>query len=263
MKFGVCRGLDDLVAMKAAKEAGADYFETGFGCLANFSDEKFAEGKAMLDNLALECYAANGFIPGDMPLVGDSVDYGIITDYLDRGFSRAKDLGVKTIVLGSGRARSFPEGYSLDKAKEQLAFFLSEYAAPKAEKAGCIIVLEPLRFCESSMIHTVADGVEIAKMSGKGNVFGLADLYHVYGNEDSIESIKSFKGLVRHSHIAEPVERVYPSQTDNDEIKVLYKEFLDALKFAGCDTCSIEARTDDFAGEIGAALSLLKSVDNM
>ncbi len=262
MKFGVCRGLDDLVSMKSAKEAGVDYFETGFGCLANFGDEKFNEGKAMLDSLGLPCYAANGFIPGDMPLVGDNVDYNAITDYIDRGFDRAKTLGVKTIVLGSGRARSFPEGYSPDKAKEQLAYFLSEYAAPKAEKAGCIIVLEPLRFCESSMIHTVADGVEIAKLSGKNNVFGLADLYHVYGNEDSIESIKDFKGLVRHSHIAEPVKRIYPSQNDNSEIKAIYKDFLDALKLAGCETCSIEAHTDDFAGEIGATISLLKSVDN-
>lgn len=263
MRFGVCRGLDDLIAMKSAKDACADYFETGFGCLAGFSDEKFNEGKAMLDSIGLPCYAANGFIPGDMPLVGDNVDYVAITDYLDRGFERAKKLGVKTIVLGSGRARSFPEGYSPDKAREQLAFFLSEYASPKAEKAGCIIVLEPLRFCESSMIHTVADGIEIAKMSGVDNVFGLADLYHVYGNDDSIESIKGFKGLVRHSHIAEPVNRCYPSQSDSDEIKGIYKGFLDALKAAGCETCSIEAHTDDFAGEIGAAISLLKSVDNM
>ena len=263
MKFGVCRGLDDLAAMKAAKEAGADYFETGFGCLANYDDERFNAGKEMLDSLDLPCYAANSYIPGDMHLVGDNVDYNAIADYLDRGFHRAKKLGVKIIVLGSGKARSFPEGYSPDKAKEQLAFFLSEYAAPRAAKAGCIIVLEPLRFCESTMIHTVADGIEIAKMSGVDNVFGLADLYHVYGNDDSIESIKEFKGLVRHSHIAEPVKRIYPSQGDNNEIKVIYKDFLDALKIAGCETCSIEAHTDDFAGEIGAAISLLKSVDNM
>ncbi len=263
MKFGVCRGLDDFVAMKTAKEAGVDYFETGFGCLANYDDDKFNIGKAMLDSLNLPCYAANGFVPGDMPIVGDNIDYNELVDYLDRGFERAKVLGVKTVVLGSGKARSFPEGYSLEKAKEQLAFFLSEYAAPRAKKAGSIIVLEPLRFCESTMLYTVAEGIEIACMSGADNVFGLADLYHVYGNEDSIDSIKSFKGLVRHSHIAEPVKRIYPSQSDSDAIKSIYKEFLDALKVAGCETCSIEAGTDDFAGEIGEAISLLESVDNM
>ena len=95
MKFGVCRGLDDLNAMKLAKNAGIDYFETGFGCLANFNDEKFNEGKDMLDSLSLRCSAANGFIPGDMPVVGDNVDYGALCDYLDRGFERAKILGVE------------------------------------------------------------------------------------------------------------------------------------------------------------------------
>lgn len=260
MKFGICRGLDDLQAMKAAKAEGLDYFETGFGCLANFEDERFETGKKMLEELDLPCLAANGFIPGDMPIVGDNIDYNALCNYLDRGFARAALLGVKKIVLGSGKARSFDEGYSLEKAKEQVAFFLREYAAPRAEKAGCVIVLEPLRFGESSMIHTVADGVEIARMTGCDNIGGLADLYHVYGNNDSIKGIAEFKGELLHAHIAEPVNRRYPSCDDSDEIKEIYREFLSSLEAAGCDTCSIEAHTDDCTADIKNAMSLLNSL---
>lgn len=263
MRFGVCRGLDDFSAMKSAAKAGVDYFETGFGCLAGFSDEKFCEGKNMLDSLSLKCEAANGFIPGDMKLVGEDVDYPVLCDYMDRGFARAVELGVKKIVLGSGKARSFPEGFSPDRAKEQLALFLGDYASPRARKAGCIIVLEPLRFCESTMLHTVADGVELARVCGADNVFGLADLYHVYGNNDNIEGIKDFPGLVCHSHIAEPVKRIYPSDSDSPEVKEIYKQFLNALKSAGCETCSVEAHTDNFDEDVFNAVSLLKSVDNM
>lgn len=260
MLFGVCRGLDDISAMKAAKKAGVDYFETGFGCLAKFDDDKFQEGRDMLESLSLPCLAANGFIPGDMKIVGDIIDYGVLSDYLDRGFERAKVLGVKKIVLGSGSARSFPEGYSLQKAKEQLAYFLSEYAAPKADNAGCIIVLEPLRFGESSMIHTVADGVEIARMSKASNVFGLADLYHVYGNNDSIDKFSQFKGEIRHCHIAEPEKRVYPSTNDSEETLNIYKSFLNVMQSVGCDTCSVEAHTDNFEADIIDAISVLKTV---
>lgn len=260
MKFGVCRGLDDFESIKIASEIGIDYYECGFGSLANYDDEKIKNCKDFLIENNMPCLAANGFIPGDLKVVGDNVDYGALTEYLDKGFERAKVFGVKKIVFGSGAARSFPEGYSLEKAKEQLAFFLSTYAAPKAEKAGCIIVMEPLRFCESSMIYTVADGIEIAKMSGMKNVAGLADLYHVYGNNDSIDGIGEFKGELLHSHIAEPEKRVYPSTKDNEEVIEIYKNFFAALQKAECETCSVEARTDDFKTDIADALALLKTL---
>lgn len=260
MKIGVCRGLEDFESIKAASEAGVDYYECGFGSLSKFDDEKFNLCKAYLDSCSLKCLVANGFIPGDMKVVGDNIDYGALTEYLDKGFERAKILGVKKIVFGSGSARSFPDGYSMEKAKEQLAFFLREYASPKAEKAGCIIVMEPLRFCESSMIHTVADGIEVAKMSGKNNIGGLADLYHVYGNNDNIEGIGQFKGRLFHSHIAEPEKRVYPSTKDNEKTVSIYKKFFEALKKSGCETCSIEARTDDFINDIADALAIIKAL---
>ena len=260
MKFGVCRGLDDFESIKIASEVGIDYYECGFGSLAKYDDEKFIKCKNFLNENNLPCLVANGFIPGDMKVVGDCIDYDALSDYLDKGFERAKALGVKKVVFGSGSARSFPDGYTLEKAKEQLAFFLREYAAPKAEKAGCVIVMEPLRFCESSMIHTVADGIEIAKMSGKNNVAGLADLYHVFGNNDSIDGIGAFKGILLHSHIAEPEKRVYPSAKDSKEVIAIYQKFFDVLKKVGCETCSVEARTDDFKTDIADALAILKTL---
>ncbi|MBO5066293.1 MAG: sugar phosphate isomerase/epimerase [Clostridia bacterium] len=259
MKIGVCRGLDDFEAMNAASGVGIDYWETGFGCLANFDDEKIEVCKNKLEEYGIKCLASNGFIPGDMPIVGTNVDYPALCEYMDKGFERAKLFGIEKIVLGSGKARSFEEGFCFDRAEEQVAFFLEEFAAPRAKAAGCIIVIEPLRFKESSIIHTVSDGVRIAKMSKADNVFGLADLYHVYGNKDSIEGIAQFKDKIKHAHIAEPVKRNYPLITDDDNIKNIYKSFFDALKKSGCDTCSVEARTDDFANDIKGAVAIIKS----
>ena len=260
MKFGVCRGLDDFESIKIAAEVGLDYYECSFGSLANFDDEKFQKCKAFLEDNNLPCLIANGFIPGDLKVVGDNIDYDALSDYLDRGFKRAGELGVKKIVFGSGSARSFPEGYSMEKAKEQLAYFLREYAAPRAEKFECVIVMEPLRFGESSMVHMVSDGIEIARMSGAENVAGLADLYHVYGNNDSIDGIADFKGELLHSHIAEPEKRIYPSIKDREEIIGVYKSFFTSLEKAGCETCSIEARTEDFKNDIADALAILKTL---
>ena len=260
MKFGICRGLDDFEAIACGARVGADYLETGFGCLANYNEEKFNECKDFLEKSGLKCVAANSFIPGDMALVGEQVDYCKITAYLDKGFERASVLGVEKIVLGSGKARSFIEGFSLEKANEQILYFLKELASPRAEKIGASIVLEPLRFCESSMIHTVADGVKVAELSGAENVFGLADLYHVYGNNDSVSGMREFKNKVIHSHIAEPIKRLYPKATDNEEVIYIYREFLSTLEAIGCETCSIEAHTDDFCKDVQESISFLKSL---
>ena len=260
MKIGVCRGLDDFKAMEIASKNGVDYWECGFGSLVSFDDEKIQECKEVLARNNISCTIANGFIPGDMKVVGENVDYIALEKYLKKGFERAKEFGIKTVVFGSGKSRSFPEGFSLDKAKEQLAFFLKEYASPLAAQAGIEIVMEPLRFCESSMIHTVSDGLEISEMSGCDNVFVLADLYHVYGNDDSFNDIERFGGRLKHAHIAEPVKRIYPSFNDSADVVSLYKSFIKTIKEMGCNTLSIEAHTENFENDFPRAIEILKSI---
>ncbi|MGN0527166.1 MAG: sugar phosphate isomerase/epimerase family protein [Acutalibacteraceae bacterium] len=261
MKFGVCRGLDDFSGMKAASAAGVDYWECGFGQLVNYSDEEISDSISILSENNLKLLACNGFIPGELKVAGDNIDYGKLCEYLDKGFERVKNIGVKKIVFGSGRSRT-PDNddYTKEKAMEQVAYFLSEYVSPRAKNAGCIIVMEPLRYNESGIIHTVADGVKVSEMSEADNVFGLADLYHVYGNNDDIDGFKRFNGKIKHAHIAEPVNRKYPGCFDDENAVTLYKEFIDALSLVGCDTCSVEAGTENFAEDIKKAINLLKSL---
>ena len=49
MKIGTCRGLDDFEAIKAAAEAGVDYYECGFGNLVNLDEENFQKAKNLLE----------------------------------------------------------------------------------------------------------------------------------------------------------------------------------------------------------------------
>lgn len=259
MKIGVCRGLDDFEGMKVAS-GYVDYWEIGFGALADYDEEKFELCKKTLEENGIACIAANCFIPGKFKLTGENIDYGDVCQYLDKGFERAKILGIKKVVFGSGGARSFPENFPKERAEEQLAYFLSEFVAPRAEKAGCVVVTEPLRFCESNIVHTVFDAVKLARKVNNKNIASLADLYHVYGNNDDLEGIGNFKNEVCHAHIAEPVNRRYPSEFDSDEAKNMYKNFFSALEKAGCDTCSIEGRTDDFENDIKTATAFLRGI---
>ena len=123
MKIGVCRGLNDFTAMYHASLAGVDYYEVGFGSLSKFTDDEIKKSIEKLQEYNLPCTVANGFIPGDLKVVGESVDYDALTAYMETGFQRAKEIGVKKIVFGSGKARSFDEGFCPEKAKEQFIYF--------------------------------------------------------------------------------------------------------------------------------------------
>ena len=67
-----------------------------------------------------------------------------------------------------------------------MVVFLKELASPIASKYDVNIVIEPLSIGETSMIHTVKDGVDFAQKADFNHVYGLADLFHVCNNKDDI-----------------------------------------------------------------------------
>ncbi len=262
MKIGVCRGFDDFFGIKAAAEAGADYIEAGFASFVNNEDAKFDFCKDYLQQYNMPCYSANCFIPGTLKVTGENVDYAALDEYISKGFANGAKLGLKTVVFGSSGARNVPEGFSPEKAKEQIAYFLKEYAGPRAKEHGIIIAIEPLSTKDTNIIFTMAEAAEIAKMSGAENVFALGDLYHMCYNNDEVANVYTLGGAVRHAHIAEPSKRKFPSRSDDAKYIAMYGEFLKALEKTGCTHCSIEAGTDAFSKEAGEAIALLKECAN-
>ncbi len=258
MKLGACLGYGDFKKYELAKKCGLDFGETDFTDIALAPEEEFNAFCESVRLLGLPVLSANHFLPGHLKVVGDEVDSNALTDFLEKGFSRAQKLGVKSVVFGSGRARSFNEDYSLEKANEDLVRFLRDIASPIAERCNVNIVIEPLSFSETSMIHTVRDGVEFAEKAGFKHVYGLADLFHVYNNNDDIDGIGELYGKIKHAHVAEVGTRVFPNENASEEVYRVYERFFAALKNAGCETCAIEARTDDFEKDLPEAIKVIK-----
>ena len=142
MKIGVCGGIDRI---KATADAGFDYIEGNFSNIALWDDDKYNAFKDELIKYNLPCEAANCFLPGDMKITGESVDYKALENYLLKGFRRAAELGIKVVVMGSGGARSVPAGFSFSKAVNQIVFFVSQYAAPIAAEYGIDFVYRDFR----------------------------------------------------------------------------------------------------------------------
>ncbi len=261
MRYGVCIGLDNCDKVRIAADSGFDYIECGFGTLARCSDEEFELYKKVLDEKNIRVEAANGFLPGELKVCGENVDSEALCAYIEKGMQRGHQIGLKTVVFGSGGARSLPDGWDYRDGFLQLAEFLRDIAGPIAAKYGIRIVMEPLRRKECNIINTVKEGVMLAACSERENVGGLADLFHMVEEGDTNEDIKDLKGSLWHAHISNPVKRenanrIYPLGENEFD----YKSFIEALEYSGCERCSIEAACFDFEKEAPVAAQLLKRI---
>lgn len=263
MKLGACLGWNDFSKYEIAKKSGLDFGETDFADIANATEEDFSEFCKKIKELDFPVLCANHFLPGDFKVVGENIDSEALTNFLEKGFERAQKLGIEKVVFGSGKARSFDENYTLEKASVDLEGFLKNIVAPIATKYDVDVVIEPLSFHETSMIHTVKDGVYFAEKVAFNHVYGLADLFHVYNNNDNIDGIAEFKGKIKHAHIAEVKTRVYPNKNAEEDVNEIYAQFFNALRKAGCETCSIEGHTSDLEKDLPEAIEVLKEMMNL
>ena len=255
MRFGACVGME-FERIKYVKEYGYDYVESCFHALTNATEEEYQTLCSEIEKYQIPCEVVNCFLPGELPLCGDNVDYKALSEYIERGFQRGQKIGLKKVVFGSGGARKVPDGYDFEKAMRQLALFLRETLTPLVEKYKVTVVIEPLQLCDSNVINTVKEGAMLASMAESEYIQGLSDLFHMEVMHDKIDNIKLLKGCIKHAHIAEPKNRVYPLSKDEYD----YKHYLEVLEYAGCDTCSIEANTDDFVNDAKIAIDMLRSL---
>lgn len=251
MKYGVCGRIDKLPILKKHKY---DYIELNFSDMV-FSDEaQFGETYDAIEHYGLpaECY--NCFFKSDIKLNGD-IDYDFIASYAEKGFSRAKTLGGKIAVLGSGAARRIPDGYQRENAVKQFVRVLN-ICGEIAGKHGMTLAVEPLNIHETNFINTVAEGIEICKLADNENVKCLVDFFHVYMNGETTDAVKNSAGMLCHAHIARPnPDRRAPSMADISECSA----WAEALKACGYTArISLEAKfSPDFEQEVLEARRVL------
>ncbi|MCL2507682.1 MAG: sugar phosphate isomerase/epimerase [Oscillospiraceae bacterium] len=258
MKIGICTGNNPERA-KIAGELGFDFAELGVNGYARMSDEEFAAFHEGMVAAGIPCEAANGFVPGDIKLVGDAADAEVIRAYITQAMKRSDMLGIKTIVFGSGGARRIPEGMSREDGVAEIAEFLREIVSPEAAKYGIQIAIEPLRKHECNAVNTVDDGIALADAVGRENISVLADLHHMTHEGEELTSIAGKKGRILHVHSsyseAETGGRRYPKLTDDfDQFP-----FMNAAYQAGCPRYSLEAgHPGDFREDAEEALAVFR-----
>ena len=253
MRFGVCAPLEKANRLAAV---GYDYIEPGVrsALIPEADDTEFEKirQQAAASPLKPEAYA--GFIPGELRVVGDSVDMPRLSRYVENACRRANAIGGEIIVYGSAGSRNVEPGGSHERALDQIAEFLN-MAADHAETYGITIVIEPICHREGNIVRTVTDGLAMAKRVNRKGVKLLADLYHVWQEQEPMQNIVEAAEWLSHVHIAEPVKRSFPGNDDFD-----FSDFFAALKQVGYDgRVSCECRFDDFDRDVETALKTMKA----
>lgn len=255
MKIGICTSIENI---EKAHAYGYDYIEVGVGAIANLTDDEFMSAQKIVASSPIKPEAANGMLPGTFCICGEKADHEEVRQYLEHVFPRLSALGITRVVFGSGSARRVPDGYSREKAWEQLVA-CSKMIAEVAEKNNIIIALEPLNARETNIILSVAEGGELVESVNHKNFLLLVDYYHLGIDDEGYTGVRTHGNKLRHAHIAHPKERSVPKKGDNGS----YEEFFRELQAVGYDErVSIEGHVADFDLELPEASKYLKGICN-
>ena len=250
IRLGICCSKEQL---PLARQLGYDYAELGLAWLEGISEEEFASLPPLLSE-EFQVEAVNGLLPGSRLTLSDQrYDPQALGAYLDKALGRAKRLGVKIAVFGSGAARSFTPGYPKEKALEQILEF-ARLLAQKAQAHGVRPVMEPLNHLECSNFCTVEEGYAFARQVDRPNFGVLADFYHMAVEQEPLSHVEAAAKLLWHCHISSPSRKAL-SQEDRG----FCREIAAALKAGDYrGRISLDAEISDFPKEAGASLRLMR-----
>jgi sugar phosphate isomerase/epimerase len=194
-----------------------------------------------------------------MKCVGPAPAHQEILKFGEISFRRAQMAGVKTIVFGSGGARSIPEGFPPKEAKVQF-ISLCKQLAPLAKKYDVIISLEPLNTRECNFINSLAEGADIVQAVNHESFRLLADIYHMLMENESPYEIIKYGDLIYHSHIAEKTGRTAPGVHNEDFTP--YFRALKQVNYQG--SMAIECSWNNIEEQAPGALAAMRSqIDNL
>lgn len=249
---GVCFAPQDIEGLTSLP---FDFLEVNVQAfLVPQADEaSFAGNRAAARNAARPVRSANCFLPGDLKCVGPEVRIDAILDYARSAFRRANEVGIRTIVFGSGNARMRPDGTTYETAMEQFVALLSRLG-PLAEEKGVTLVVEPLNRGECNFINSLREGAEAVQRADHRAVRLLADIYHMRKDDEPETEIEKFASLIHHVHAAEKEGRSFPGK--HRENLVPYLAALARSGYRG--EFALECHWGNFADEAERSLAAFR-----
>lgn len=249
MQFGICAPVEESAIAKAA---GFDFIEPRVDQLIEglLPDDQW-KGLDRAAKSALPIPSANVLFPAALKITGPDANLDRLKSYMTTVLSRARKIGIKTLIFGSGAARKFPEGTTPAAARQQLLAFLKTIA-PLLQQNGVTLTMKPLIPAETNIGNSTDEVASILREVNHPSVRMVLDTYHFWLNNEPLESLANAMPLLSHLNVAD-ADRKRPKNGD-------YRSFFAVLKKGGYKgPIAVEAIGMDIAGEGGETLAFLKS----
>jgi D-psicose/D-tagatose/L-ribulose 3-epimerase len=252
IRIGYCGPISQI---DVVKWAGFDYIDLRTSEVAALSDADYAQLAAKLKQVGLPVLATYQFIPANVKLTGPNVDKDQQMAYVRLALDRVSKLGAHVVAMGSGPARSYPDGFPKVQAYAQLVDFCKRLG-PEARSRKIVIAIEPLRPEESNLIGTLAEALDFIKTVNDPNIQLNLDYYQFeMVKEDPADIVKAGDHVV-HIHMANPNGRVLPLKW----VEYNYEPLFASLRKIGYDReMGVEASSTNFEKEAPQCLAFLRS----
>lgn len=225
MQIGLCVPPEKL---EMITRYGFDYAEIPVESYALLPEADFSALLGRVCSLGIEVPAGNFFFPGKLRLTGPAVDRERVLAYIRVAVERAARLGVRVLVVGSGQARSAPEGFSKAEAVRQFGEFaarIGDAAAPY----GISALLECIRPDNSNILNTLAECGALVAALAHPQVGLMADFLQMRGSGEGMSSIVNTVQGILHAHISNSHNTLCPISREEDD----YDAFFAVLKQIG------------------------------
>lgn len=215
------------------KSAGFTYLIDNAGRLfspKNVSDEQFVTNLARIKASKVKLMGVNVFMPGDMKLVGPTIDEPRILEHATTVLKRCKAAGVKMVVWGSGGARRVPDGFDPATARNQFVDIARKVAAI-AKNYGVVLAFESLNSTETNFINTAEQALQLVKDVDHPSFRLNIDFYHMLMENEGPAIIEQAGNYVVHCELAEKEGRSAPGVHHQDFIP--YFQAMKKIKYKG------------------------------
>ncbi len=207
----------------------ADFVELPALAIMKMEKKEYAALKKAVDDKKIKVYSSNGLT--DMRLTGPDVDFPKLKEYIEALFYKLAELNTRVIVFGSGKAKNVLEGFSRERAWEQL-FEFGRLLSDEAEKYGQMVAVEPLAYRETNIINTVEEAEYYIQNVNRKNFKYLVDFFHFDYNKEDFSVLEKYKDDLIHVHFASQVIRKLPV---TDEDWAFVEKWMTVLKRIGYD----------------------------